>query len=33
MHGADGAADRLQALLGRPLRGYAAFAREAVAGR
>jgi uncharacterized protein YbjT (DUF2867 family) len=31
MHGAEGAVDRLQALLGRPLRGYAAFVREAVA--
>jgi len=31
MHGADGAADRLQALLGRPLRRYSDFVREAVA--
>jgi uncharacterized protein YbjT (DUF2867 family) len=31
MHGADGAADRLQALLGRPLRSYADFVKEAVA--
>ena len=31
MHGADGAADRLQAMLGRPLRRYADFVKEAVA--
>jgi len=31
MHGADGAADRLQAILGRPLRKYADFVNEAVA--
>jgi uncharacterized protein YbjT (DUF2867 family) len=31
MHGSHGAADRLQALLGRPLRKYADFVREAVA--
>ncbi|MDQ0607204.1 uncharacterized protein YbjT (DUF2867 family) [Variovorax sp. W1I1] len=31
MHGADGAADRLQAMLGRPLRNYADFVKEAVA--
>ena len=31
MHGADGAADRLQAILGRPLRKYADFVKEAVA--
>jgi uncharacterized protein YbjT (DUF2867 family) len=31
MHGADGAADRLQAILGRPLRNYADFVTEAVA--
>jgi len=31
MHGADGAADRVQALLGRPLRKYADFVKEAVA--
>jgi uncharacterized protein YbjT (DUF2867 family) len=31
MHGADGAADRLQAMLGRPLRSYADFVKEAVA--
>ena len=31
MHGADGAADRLQAMLGRPLRNYASFVSEAVA--
>ena len=30
MHGADGAADRLEALLGRPLRRYADFANEAI---
>jgi uncharacterized protein YbjT (DUF2867 family) len=28
----EGAADRLQAILGRPLRSYEAFVREAVAG-
>jgi hypothetical protein len=28
---AEGAADRLQAVLGRPLRTYAAFIKEAVA--
>jgi uncharacterized protein YbjT (DUF2867 family) len=31
MHGADGAVDRLQAMLGRPLRNYADFVKEAVA--
>lgn len=31
MHGADGAADRLEAILGRPLRRYADFVKEAVA--
>jgi uncharacterized protein YbjT (DUF2867 family) len=31
MHGVDGAADRLQAMLGRPLRSYADFVKEAVA--
>jgi uncharacterized protein YbjT (DUF2867 family) len=31
MHGADGAADRLQAMLGRPLRNHATFVKEAVA--
>ena len=31
MHGAGGAADRLQALLGRPLRTYTDFVKEAVA--
>jgi uncharacterized protein YbjT (DUF2867 family) len=31
MHGADGAAERLQAMLGRPLRNYATFVKEAVA--
>jgi uncharacterized protein YbjT (DUF2867 family) len=31
MHGADGAAQRLQALLGRPLRKYADFVKEALA--
>jgi uncharacterized protein YbjT (DUF2867 family) len=31
MHGADGAADRLQAMLGRPLRKYADFVKEAIA--
>jgi len=31
MHGAEGAADRLQAILGRPLRNYASFVAEAVA--
>lgn len=31
MHGSDGAADRLQAILGRPLRRYADFVKEAVA--
>jgi uncharacterized protein YbjT (DUF2867 family) len=31
MHGADGAADRLQAMLGRPLRRYTDFVKEAVA--
>lgn len=31
MHGTDGAADRLQAMLGRPLRNYASFVSEAVA--
>jgi uncharacterized protein YbjT (DUF2867 family) len=30
MHGEQGAADRLEALLGRPLRRYADFASEAV---
>jgi uncharacterized protein YbjT (DUF2867 family) len=31
MHGAHGAADRLQAMLGRPLRKYADFVKEAIA--
>jgi len=31
MHGSDGAVDRLQAILGRPLRTYAAFVAESVA--
>jgi uncharacterized protein YbjT (DUF2867 family) len=31
MHGAHGAADRLQAILGRPLRKYTDFVNEAVA--
>ncbi|MEJ1168802.1 hypothetical protein [Variovorax sp. CCNWLW235] len=31
MHGADGAADRLQAMLGRPLRKYADFVNETMA--
>ena len=31
MHGADGAADRLQAMLGRPLRKYTDFVKEAIA--
>lgn len=31
MHGEEGAADRLQAMLGRPLRSYADFVKEAVA--
>ena len=31
MHGADGAADRLQAMLGRPLRRYTEFVKEAIA--
>ena len=31
MHGDTGAVDRLQAILGRPLRTYAAFAQEAAA--
>ncbi|MGF6347856.1 NmrA/HSCARG family protein [Variovorax sp. W2I14] len=31
MHGANGAVDRLQAMLGRPLRNYADFVKEAVA--
>ena len=31
MHGADGAVDRLQAMLGRPLRKYTDFVKEAVA--
>jgi hypothetical protein len=31
MHGAEGAADRLQAMLGRPLRKYSDFVKEAVA--
>jgi uncharacterized protein YbjT (DUF2867 family) len=31
MHGADGAADRLRAMLGRPLRKYADFVTEAIA--
>ena len=31
MRGADGAADRLQAILGRPLRNYAEFVTETVA--
>jgi hypothetical protein len=31
MHGADGAVDRLQAMLGRPLRTYSDFVKEAVA--
>jgi uncharacterized protein YbjT (DUF2867 family) len=33
MHGDAGAVDRLQRLLGRPLRRYDEFVREAVAGR
>ncbi|MBW8758069.1 MAG: NmrA/HSCARG family protein [Burkholderiales bacterium] len=32
MHGDAGAVDRLQAILGRPLRTYADFAQEAAAG-
>ncbi|KIQ36235.1 NmrA family transcriptional regulator [Variovorax paradoxus] len=31
MHGADGAADRLEAILGRPLRTYTDFVKEATA--
>jgi uncharacterized protein YbjT (DUF2867 family) len=31
MHGADGAADRLQAILGRPLRRYTDFVKETIA--
>ena len=31
MHGADGAADRLQAMLGCPLRKYTDFVKEAIA--
>jgi len=31
MHGADGAADRLEAILGRPLRKYTDFVKEATA--
>jgi uncharacterized protein YbjT (DUF2867 family) len=31
MHGADGAADRLQAILGRPLRNYTDFVKESAA--
>ena len=31
MHGAHGAADRLQAMLGRPLRKYTDFVKEAIA--
>lgn len=31
MHGADGAADRLQAMLGRPLRRYTDFVKEVLA--
>ncbi|MDH6165705.1 uncharacterized protein YbjT (DUF2867 family) [Variovorax boronicumulans] len=31
MHGAEGAADRLQAILGRPLRKYTDFVKETVA--
>ena len=31
MHGADGAADRLQAMLGRPLRKYTDFVKEVTA--
>jgi uncharacterized protein YbjT (DUF2867 family) len=31
MHGADGAADRLQAMLGRPLRKYTDFVKGAIA--
>jgi hypothetical protein len=31
MRGEDGAVDRLQKILGRPLRTYAAFVAEAVA--
>ena len=31
MRGADDAADRLQAILGRPLRKYADFVKEAIA--
>jgi hypothetical protein len=29
MHGVEGAVDRLQVILGRPLRKYADFVREA----
>jgi len=32
MHGEVGAIDRLQAILGRPLRTYAEFVSEAVKG-
>jgi len=32
MHGASGAADRLQAMLGRPLRTYTDFVKEVIAG-
>ena len=31
MHGAHGAEDRLQAMLGRPLRKYTDFVKEAIA--
>ena len=31
MHGTDGTIDRLQAILGRPLRKYADFVKEAAA--
>jgi hypothetical protein len=30
MHGAEGAADRLQDILGRPLRKYEDFVKEAI---
>ena len=31
MHGGHGAADRLQAILGRPLRNYTDFVKETIA--
>ena len=31
MHGAEGAVNRVEAILGRPLRTYAAFVRDATA--